>query len=130
MENLTIIVIALIIFCVLIIRESARKQSILVRMVIDLRAVNHQQSLRIRYLEGRIAGANHPQTPVASVNGEVQKWKRAWARQVLLVSSEKPTRDELRTARRNALKSAHPDAGGNARRMRDIEEALIILDYK
>lgn len=57
-----------------------------------------------------------------------ERWKMTWAREVLSIQEGPLTPERIRTARRDALKAAHPDAGGSARRMRDVEQAVSFLD--
>lgn len=57
-----------------------------------------------------------------------ERWKITWAREVLSIQEGPLTPERIRTARRDALKAAHPDAGGSARRMRDVEQAVSFLD--
>lgn len=85
-----------------------------------LRLVIAQQEQIIEKLASRPRKVERPQDPDLV-------WKRRWAKERLGILVHSPSPAEVRTGRRNAIKSSHPDQGGSAERMREIDEAVEIL---
>lgn len=77
------------------------------------------------FLRKQVHVKSVPNTETSSMN--TNTWQVAWARELLELHDERITEDDLKRARKRALKKTHPDAGGHAHRFQSVENAVLVL---
>ena len=131
-DGMIILVLGFMFFIVIQSRDFVRKENHLIRIIQVLRKDLNNAHALIRYFrnnQNRVderfseKEASHAIPDIT----EARKWKRSWAIEVLRLDGEDFTYEELRTARKRAMKAHHPDVGGNPEKLRQAEEAFTFL---
>lgn len=133
-DGMIILVLGFIFFIVIQSRDFIRKENHLNMIIRVLRKDLNDAHRLIRHLR---TARNHPYEqfrreephPIAP-DTEVDRWKKSWAIEVLRLDGEDFTYEELKTARKRAMKAHHPDVGGNPEKLRQAEEAFTFLSSR
>lgn len=111
-------------------REANQRIAWLRARVMRLSQELHNAQMYIAQLEAERQSPESNRKAMPQRQAPIRDWENIWAREVLSLQEGPLTPDRLRVARRKALKAAHPDGGGSARRMRDVEAAVLVLQSK